>query len=76
VGKFVVLILVAVAVWFVIKGLRKPPAPPRERRAAETLAGEAMVTCAHCGVHLPRSEAAAGGPRFYCSEDHRRLGES
>lgn len=74
-GKFVVLILVAVAVWFVVKGLRKP-APPRERRAAETLAGEAMVTCAHCGVHLPRSEAAADGLLFYCSEDHRRLGES
>jgi uncharacterized protein len=75
VGKFVVLLLVAVAVWFLVKGLRKP-APPRERRAAETLAGEAMVTCAHCGVHLPRSEAATDGPRFYCSEDHRRLGES
>ncbi len=71
-GKFVVLLLVAIVVWFLVKGLRKP-SPPRERRAAETLAGEAMVTCAHCGVHLPRSEAAAAGPRFYCSEDHRRL---
>lgn len=73
-GKFLVLILVAVAVWFLFKGLRKP-APPPKRRAAETLAGEAMVTCAHCGVHLPRSDAADAGSRFYCSEDHRRLGE-
>ena len=74
-GKFLVLLLVAIAVWFVVKGLRKP-SPPRERRAAETLAGEAMVSCAHCGVHLPRSDATASGESFYCCEDHRRLGDA
>jgi uncharacterized protein len=33
---------------------------------------EAMVRCAHCGVHLPQSEAIvnpAGRP--FCSEEHR-----
>lgn len=33
-----------------------------------------MVPCAHCGVHLPRTEAVAEGIDLYCSEAHRRLG--
>lgn len=35
----------------------------------------AMVPCAHCGVHLPASDAVVnetGQP--YCSEAHRRAG--
>lgn len=34
-----------------------------------------MIECAHCGLHLPRSEAlfdAAGRP--YCGEPHRVAG--
>lgn len=34
---------------------------------------ERMVTCAHCGVHLPESEAVNGGGQIYCSEAHRAL---
>jgi uncharacterized protein len=76
VGKFVVLLLVAVAVWFLLKGFRKPSSPPPPRRPAETLSGESMVVCAHCGVHLPQSDATASGERFFCSEEHRRLGDA
>lgn len=75
VGKFLVLLLVAVAIWFLVKGLKKPSAP-REPRPAKSLSGERMVSCAHCGVHLPESDATASWEHFYCSEDHRRLGES
>jgi len=73
-GKVLVLILVVIAVWFLVKGLSRPAA--RERRPAETGAGERMVTCAHCGVHLPESEATASGARFFCSEEHRRVGDA
>lgn len=31
-----------------------------------------MVSCAHCGVHLPREDAVAGGDGLYCSDAHRR----
>lgn len=31
-----------------------------------------MVACAHCGLHLPRSEALAQGARYYCSPEHQR----
>jgi uncharacterized protein len=75
VGKFLILLLVVLAVWFLVKGLKKAP-PPRSRPPAETLTGERMVSCAHCGVHLPQSDATAAGARFYCSEDHRRLDQA
>jgi uncharacterized protein len=36
---------------------------------------QAMVSCAHCGLHLPRPEAVEGeGGRHYCCSEHRRLG--
>lgn len=41
----------------------RPPAP-REP--------EAMVTCAHCGVHLPVSESIRAGERHYCCAEHQR----
>jgi uncharacterized protein len=31
---------------------------------------EAMVQCAHCGVHLPRSEAIAWRGLHYCRRSH------
>jgi len=33
-----------------------------------------MVRCAHCGIHLPRSEALLQGGQTWCSAEHARLG--
>lgn len=33
---------------------------------------EDMVECAHCAVHIPRSQALAADGRWYCCEAHRR----
>jgi len=33
------------------------------------------VRCAHCGMHLPRSEACEAGGLAYCSDEHARLGK-
>lgn len=35
---------------------------------------ESMVRCAHCGIHLPRSEALLQNGQTWCSPDHARLG--
>jgi len=45
---------------------RGAPPPPK------TL--ESMVRCAHCGIHLPRSEALLQNGQTWCSADHARLG--
>ncbi len=53
-------------VYLVLKSFRGRPAvrgtPERE---------EDMVRCAHCGVHLPRSESLTAEGKHYCSEAHR-----
>ena len=72
-------IVIAVGVW-------------RSRRRAENLQArrpaaradgrlqppQDMVACAHCGLHLPRSDALVLGaspqPEYYCSPEHRAKG--
>jgi uncharacterized protein len=44
----------------------KPQSP--QRSPAKPLA---MVACAHCGTHLPSSEALQAGEVFYCNAEHR-----
>ena len=66
----VLIALVVLAVWLVRRALRPPP--PDLRRAVKDAE---LVRCAHCGVHLPRSEAREAGGVAYCSEEHARLGE-
>jgi len=73
-GRLIVLVLLVVlAVWLVRRALRAPGDQADLRKRAEA-AGQ-LVRCAHCGVHLPRSEARDAGGLLYCSDEHARLGE-
>ena len=72
-GRLVVLILLVVlAVWLIRRALRGPsqarPTKPAQGQPSE------LVSCAHCGMHLPRGEAHGLEGRLYCSEEHARLG--
>jgi len=71
------LILIAVAVFVLVWLLRRALAGPRNADQPPGGAGDQkgeLVSCAHCEVNLPRSEARSAGGRFYCSEEHWRLG--
>ena len=68
----VLILLVVLAVWLVRRALRAPGAKQGARKKA-FMEGE-LVSCARCGLHLPRAEARAGGELLYCSEEHARLG--
>ena len=66
---------VAYLLWRNARIERQAPPPP----AAPPPAGEplAMVRCAVCAVHLPRSEAIAGPDhQLFCSQEHRLKGGS
>jgi len=65
---FIVIIVVAV-VWLLRRALAGPgqPAPSGAEQGD-------LVSCAHCAVNLPKPEARGAGGRFYCSEEHERLG--
>lgn len=66
--KFLLLILVVLGVLWLARSLRKPTLPPTP---AQPPRNEDMVACAHCGVHLPRSEALPGRGGVFCGEAHR-----
>ncbi len=44
------------------------------KRMARNTDPEQMVRCAHCGIHLPRSEAVLSGGHTWCSREHAKLG--
>jgi uncharacterized protein len=70
------LILIAVAVFVLLWLLRRALAP-RKGDAPLQAPGEAkgdLVSCAHCGMNLPKAEARSAGGRHYCSEEHWRAG--
>ncbi len=72
-GRLILIVLIIVLVlWLLRRALAagKPKQPP----AANNGAAPELVSCAHCGVNLPKAEARSAGGRHYCSEEHWRLG--
>jgi uncharacterized protein len=71
-GRLLLLILLAVVALFVWRKLTARaagmPAAKDERPA------EAVVACAHCGLHVPASEALRDGDHVYCCPEHLRRG--
>lgn len=70
--KYLLLLLAFVVAYWLIKAYQ------RKRTRSGTGEGgsgaaEDMVQCAHCGIHLPRSESLPAGAVFYCTPEHRRL---
>jgi uncharacterized protein len=72
--KALLLLALVFGVLWLLKGRRGGPvdAPGAQPKPPEP---QAMLACAHCGVHLPRSDALmdpAGRP--FCSDAHRLAG--
>jgi hypothetical protein len=42
-----------------------------DEAAARSARGEDMVTCARCGVNMPRSEARESAGAWYCRDNPR-----
>jgi uncharacterized protein len=70
--KYLVVLLVVVLVFALMLGRRRKP-PQAKGRAGQSQQEE-MVRCAHCGVHLPRSDALLAGGELFCSDAHRIAG--
>jgi uncharacterized protein len=71
-----VLLVVGVGLWMLVKRVRGPATPPSAGTPPSPRAGvpQAMVECAHCGLHLPAADAVLEGTHVYCSDGHRLLG--
>ena len=64
-SRLFLLMAIAVVVYLLIKSYRKN-VPKQDNPVAED-----MVRCAHCGVHLPKSESILAGGNFFCCAEHR-----
>ncbi len=62
--------LIYVGMKFLAVSQRRGDAAKR-RDAAGRNNSEKMLQCAHCGVHVPSSEALLSGSRVYCCSAHR-----
>ncbi len=66
VPKFVVLILVAVAVWYAMRWLNRTPANVARRRPSPSRAPQAaiedLVACRVCGSYVATDARACGKP--------------
>lgn len=71
-GRILLIVaLVFVGIWLVRKllGARKTKAPDNVKDSPD-----ALVKCAHCGVHMPLTDALWKDGRAFCSMTHRNLG--
>lgn len=80
-GKLLFWIFLVIVVLFVAR-IAGRMAAARQSGAQGRAAGarpqpksvESMVRCAHCGIHLPRSEALLHNGQTWCNAEHARLG--
>lgn len=68
----IVLFVVALVCWLRYKATKRSHA--RGSVAGRGDEVDTMVSCARCGVYLPRSDALSGASgKFYCDPGHRAL---
>jgi uncharacterized protein len=69
-GRILFFLLLAIVVYLVWRSMQRREGP--KSSATDQRAPQAMVSCATCGLHVPRQEALLLGDRFFCCEEHRR----
>ncbi|HEY9024619.1 MAG TPA: PP0621 family protein [Burkholderiaceae bacterium] len=78
IGRLLLWVILGFVAWWLLRARKAVPPPPStaasRARAAAGGAPEAMVDCAHCGLHFPGSEAIRDGARLYCCTAHRDAG--
>ena len=71
--KFVLLLLAVFVLLWMLRGAlgRRTRPPPTDRAAPPGTPPQPMLSCAHCGLHLPRDEALPGRGGVFCDAAHR-----
>ena len=70
-GQLLRIIIILIGLWLVLQIIKRALAdrhtPPSTKQASIAK----MVVCAHCGLHVPETEAIRDGNKIYCCEEHR-----
>jgi uncharacterized protein len=71
--RLIILGLIFWLLYRMIHRLLNKPKPQQPVKYKKT-SGTDMVRCAHCGIHIPQSEALQRDGLDYCSKAHRDAG--
>ena len=66
-----VLVVIVVFGWLMLRGHRRSKASGGKAPRGQA---QSMIECAHCGVHLPRSDAVLDRSGSYCCDAHKAAG--
>lgn len=66
-ARLIFLVVAIALVYWLLRRFRQPPSDAQDSSQTED-----MVSCEHCGLNLPKSEALSSGDKYYCCEEHRR----
>ena len=69
--KFLLLFFIFMVLLWQWRNARQPKVRQAQRKSAPGSGTLPMVSCAHCGLHLPASDAVQGTGGLYCSMEHR-----
>lgn len=64
--KWIALIALGVLIYWFLKRARQI----QQKDNNDLAAIEDMVCCAHCGIHLPKSESIASRDQYFCNAYH------
>lgn len=72
-SRILFFVLLALAIYLVWRLLQKKQLPRRTEGSSDSNVPRLpMVSCATCGLHVPRNEALMQDERYFCCEEHRR----
>lgn len=66
-SRLILIIIIIALVYWLLKSYSKQA--PKQDEPAKT---QDMVSCAHCGVHLPKNESLLVEGKYYCCAAHSR----
>ena len=69
-ARVLFLLFLAALIWLLFRGFFRRQAKGEAATARSTVT-EDMVSCARCGVNLPRSEALMDAGRYVCRDNPR-----
>lgn len=73
--KFLLLFFIFMVLLWQWRHAREQKVKVAARKNAPAKDAIEMVQCAHCGVHLPATDAVKGADGLYCSALHRQARE-
>jgi len=69
------LLVIGLIVWLLYRMLQRMiQRPATQKQDEKRPITHIMVKCAHCGIHIPASEALCDNEVCYCSAAHREAG--